>query len=92
MKISDLYVVSGGGYLGIFHSIRTKLYSLTNASYTFKYLDKMVGGNTNSLNLDVDYHLNQSINEINTYGARVAKILDTKKAYLDRVTGVEEKS
>ena len=41
---------------------------------------------------DADYELNRSINEFNTYGERVGKMLDTEKNYLNKLIGVEEKS
>ena len=41
---------------------------------------------------DIDYELNKAINEINTYGARVGRILDAKKEHLDKILEVEEKN
>ena len=42
--------------------------------------------------LTVDYELDKVINEINTYGARVSRVLDAKKEYLNKILGVEEES
>ena len=50
----------------------------------FKRLDTYV--------LTVDYELDKVINEINTYGARVSRVLDAKKEYLNKILGVEEES
>lgn len=40
----------------------------------------------------IDYELNKSIDEINTYGARVGRVLDAKKEHLNKILGVEEES
>ncbi len=46
----------------------------------------------NTYVLDADYELNRSINEMNIYGDRVGKMLDTEKNYLNKLIGVEEES
>lgn len=91
MKISDLYVTLGNTNVGIFYSISGRLYSTTSTmnSNTYKYLNKVIGGSTNTLNLDTDYHLNYSSNKnVSILVDNILKGEEPTKEYNDKLASI----